>query len=584
MYAPAYAGAAVAEAKAKAKASMAKYLASLVKREEEGWTVLAAEVPQAPDERFFSSADELEQAPLIPAKRKAEDEPMEDVSPGVAQVPKALTRPPGAFLELLNPPEEDVPMEELLAKDEEELPMSDTKWQRRRELMAKSREQASSEEDENPAAPPPGGSVFTKALKVSEGLYQVSEDQMSGDFPCFDATTATRLRRLQAKDVQRLLRGFEGPQLKQGGLERVVEAFYIAKMKYEHEALLSTPGQQAGKRAGLGYGGLENRPLGKEPTSWICPMPWVKKGARKCMGCGKKTEPIDTANNLATLEMAGTHWQLTVDDQGNAVWTAARSAGAEGPDTDRARDLKLSASVDVSELATDPMACENPDQASFSDFVPSSVRAVIRNCPMELDEDFLKAPMGERPPLPGDKEEGQECRAFHPAAVKAFKIQTRLNATTIAQEEAKQADQVAAVERSAAVLHELQGGAIDGGGDGGQLLKNLDLDLFREKLLDKLGADWGRPTPELLQAQTTAEEAKAKHQARQASRPECSSPSSLPSVRGRTRPALPLRRGSLSRPRRGGTSAWMTSRPSRTLTSKPRRSSRWEGTPFRRPS
>ena len=47
MYAPAYAGAAVAEAKAKAKASMAKYLASLVKREEEGWTVLAAEVRRA---------------------------------------------------------------------------------------------------------------------------------------------------------------------------------------------------------------------------------------------------------------------------------------------------------------------------------------------------------------------------------------------------------------------------------------------------------------------------------------------------------------------------------------------------------
>ena len=92
MYAPAYAGASVAEAKAKAKASMAKYLASLVKKEEEGWTVLAAEVPQAPDERFFSSADELEQAPLIPAKRKAEDELMADSSPGVAQVPKALTR------------------------------------------------------------------------------------------------------------------------------------------------------------------------------------------------------------------------------------------------------------------------------------------------------------------------------------------------------------------------------------------------------------------------------------------------------------------------------------------------------------
>ena len=64
--------------------------------------------------------------------------------------------------------------------------------------MAKVKEQASSEEDENSAAPPPGGSVFTKALKVSEGLYQFSDDQMAGDFPCFDATTATRLRRLQA--------------------------------------------------------------------------------------------------------------------------------------------------------------------------------------------------------------------------------------------------------------------------------------------------------------------------------------------------------------------------------------------------
>ena len=409
---------------------------------------------------------------------------------------------------------------------------------------------------------------------------------MSGDFPCFDATTATRLRRLQAKDVQRLLRGFEGPQLKQGGLERVVEAFYIAKMKYEHEALLSTPGQQVGKRAGLGYGGLENRPLGKEPTSWICPcctMPWVKKGARKCMGCGKKTEPIDTATNLATLEMAGTHWQLTVDDQGNAVWTAARSAGAEGPDTDRARDLKLSASVDVSELATDPMACENPDQASFSDFVPSSVRAVIRNCPMELDEDFLKAPMGKRPPLPGDKEEGQECRAFHPAAVKALDPAQRHHYCPGGGQEGRPGG---------------SGGTIccgpprtprRSGGDGGQLLKNLDLDLFREKLLDKLGADWGRPTPELLQAQTTAEEAKAKHQARQAKgalETRMLEPIKPPfsAWPNEVRVAIETGVGSLSRPRRGGTSAWMTSRPSRTLTSKPRRSSRWEGTPFRRPS
>ena len=51
MCAPAYAGAAVAEAKAKAKASAEKYLASLVQREEEGWSVLDEEVkPARPDE------------------------------------------------------------------------------------------------------------------------------------------------------------------------------------------------------------------------------------------------------------------------------------------------------------------------------------------------------------------------------------------------------------------------------------------------------------------------------------------------------------------------------------------------------
>ena len=92
-------------------------------------------------------------------------------------------------------------MDELLAKDgfpsaaarleEARLDTREgAKWQRRRELMAKVKEQASSEEDENPVAPPPGGSVFTKALKVSEGLYQFSDDQMAGDFPCFDKTTA----------------------------------------------------------------------------------------------------------------------------------------------------------------------------------------------------------------------------------------------------------------------------------------------------------------------------------------------------------------------------------------------------------
>ena len=64
--------------------------------------------------------------------------------------------------------------------------------------------------------------------------------------------------------------------------------------------------------------------------------------------------------------------------------------------------------------------------------------------------------------------------------------------------------------QSAAVLHELQGPSTEEA-MGAYSSRTWTWTSSDEKLLDKLGADWGRPTPELLQAQTTAEEAKAKH-------------------------------------------------------------------------
>ena len=74
-------------------------------------------------------------------------------------------------------------MEELLAKDEEELPMSDTKWQRRRELMAKVKEQASSEEDENPAAP--GGASSPRPSKSQRASIRVQRGPDGGRLPVF---------------------------------------------------------------------------------------------------------------------------------------------------------------------------------------------------------------------------------------------------------------------------------------------------------------------------------------------------------------------------------------------------------------
>ena len=67
------------------------------------------------------------------------------------------------------------------------------------------------------------------------------------------------------------MRGFEGPQLKQGGLERVVEAFYIAKMKYEHEARLSTRDSRLANALAWGTGAWRTAPWARSPHPGSAP-------------------------------------------------------------------------------------------------------------------------------------------------------------------------------------------------------------------------------------------------------------------------------------------------------------------------
>ena len=98
--------------------------------------------------------------------------------------------------------------------------------------------------------------------------------------------------------------------------------------------------------------------------------------------------------------MAGTHWQLTVDDQGNAVWTAARSAGADGPDTDRARDLKLSASVDVSELDR-PDGVREPGPGQLLGFCPLLGPGGDQKLPHGAGRGFSEGPNGGKAPVAG---------------------------------------------------------------------------------------------------------------------------------------------------------------------------------------
>ena len=63
--------------------------------------------------------------------------------------------------------------------------MSDTKWQRRRELMAKGKEQASSEEDENPASPPVGGERLHQGPQSLGGPLPVQRGPDGGRLPVF---------------------------------------------------------------------------------------------------------------------------------------------------------------------------------------------------------------------------------------------------------------------------------------------------------------------------------------------------------------------------------------------------------------
>ena len=61
-----------------------------------------------------------------------------------------------------------------------------------------------------------GGACSQRPLKVSEGLYQFSDDQMAGDFPCFDETTATRLGAdCRPRTSSGSCKALRGPQLKQ---------------------------------------------------------------------------------------------------------------------------------------------------------------------------------------------------------------------------------------------------------------------------------------------------------------------------------------------------------------------------------
>ena len=112
----------------------------------------------------------------------------------------------------------------------------------------------------------------------------------------------------------------------------------------------------------------------------------------------------------------GVEWTLRFDDEGNHHWEAPGISAEE----------KEAASIDLGQLAQAPSPCLNPEEASFADQVPLSVRISLRQQVVteDPDPDLVEALAKKNVKMHTKEEENprEGSKVFHPAASKALKI------------------------------------------------------------------------------------------------------------------------------------------------------------------
>ena len=117
--------------------------------------------------------------------------------------------------------------------------------------------------------------------KVAEGLYQFDDAQMSGGFPCFGGRPP-----LPHADCG-LLRGFGGPKLKEGGLERIVEAFFLANMQWTwRPAIRTSPARFTSGSVGCRTNGVP----APEPSVWIGMVEVQKLRTIQFVTCARRAD------------------------------------------------------------------------------------------------------------------------------------------------------------------------------------------------------------------------------------------------------------------------------------------------------
>ena len=152
-------------------------------------------------------------------------------------------------------------------------------------------------------------------------------------------------------------------------MERALECYVIVKRCKDHENLLKRPHNKPKTKHGIGYADMDKATAG-DPMEWICPQcmtprpeqPWI------CLFCKSKLPPIHRSEPTARMTVDEVEWTLRFDEDGNHHWEAPGISAEE----------KEAASIDLGQLAQAPSPCLDPEETSFSDQVPQSVRISIR--------------------------------------------------------------------------------------------------------------------------------------------------------------------------------------------------------------
>ena len=262
---------------------------------------------------------------------------------------------------------------------------------------------------------------------------------------------------------------------------------------------------------GIGYAEMDRAKAG-EPMEWICPQCLVPRPQTQltCLMCRSKDPPVHRSEPTARMVVDGVEWTLRFDDEGTHHWEAPGISEA----------VKEEASIDIGQLAQAPSPCLDPEETSFSDQVPQSVRISLRQQVVtetpdpELVEALAKKNVKMHTKEEEDPREGS--KVFHPAAAKALKIKQAVMLDPIEPPKVDESKIEAMVDLTTEVLREMQSGALsvpDKEARGAQLLRQLDISHFRDCL--KRSYRDG-PGANIAHAQTTVEEARRQNLARQA--------------------------------------------------------------------